>query len=292
MAVNGFEVEVPVQPYPQRTVATAASVFRPLEGPRMVENGAQRWLNGAYWIELGCPTLIAKPAAEGCDEAIVSYSTPTNVEDVGDDNRKVFHAIRAEFALGYSTICGMPRDELQTYVDQAVDLGSSAVLARQVMFGAYDQTMPFLAGEAEDVTTTDTTPAGALAAVEDGLAQLMLNGVGMIHMRPGMLIHLEGKLEKDDGVWRTPTGHEVVADAGYSGIGAVPNQQHVYGSPPVHYRWTGAMPVGTGWDGVDELLKNKRTLRVERYMLAMFETCPVVRARVDTGTVPNLAGGL
>lgn len=100
------------------------------------------------------------------------------------------------------------------------------------------------------VDATVIQPAGvpindALGQLEAWLALTLHGGVGMIHMTPQILANLQirGSLTMVDGQWRTPTGHYIVADAGYEGTAPnaishdpVAGNQFAYATGMVHVK--------------------------------------------------------
>jgi hypothetical protein len=66
---------------------------------------------------------------------------------------------------------------------------------------------------------TATTAVAALAVLEDAIATNLKGHLAWVHLTPARLVELvdAGVLYRDMGVWRTPTGHVVVASPGYVG---------------------------------------------------------------------------
>jgi hypothetical protein len=73
----------------------------------------------------------------------------------------------------------------------------------------------------DTVTNGPSSAVVALASLEQGMAELVNGQPGMVHCTAQALTHLVGSnlLTKEGGLWVTPSGHIVVADAGYSGDG-------------------------------------------------------------------------
>jgi len=83
---------------------------------------------------------------------------------------------------------------------------------------------PVLAGDWADVdvVTSGATAVGkALGCLEQALAFGLKGGEGLVHFTPQALVHLAelNSVRWDGTAWRTPMGHRVIADAGYSGNG-------------------------------------------------------------------------
>lgn len=92
----------------------------------------------------------------------------------------------------------------------------------------------------EIVTDGPTSPATALAALEDGLANCMRGNRAMIHVRPGMLILLEAShvIRREGNVWLTAMDNIVVPGRGYPGSApdgspATPTSQWMYATSMV-----------------------------------------------------------
>lgn len=69
------------------------------------------------------------------------------------------------------------------------------------------------------VTSAATAPGKALALLDHYVVDALSNGTGMIHCTAKTLDRMvqDQALVKEGGLWRTPNGNIVVADAGYSG---------------------------------------------------------------------------
>jgi hypothetical protein len=146
-----------------------------------------------------------------------------------------------------------------------------------------------LVSVADEVTGLDLTAVGALAAVEEGLAQRIGNGIGMVHMTPGMLTILKGQLEFDGNEVRTVTGHRVVADAGYAGgapgAGTVTEgESWIYGSGPVYLETTPVLFNGAIAENY-VMSTNTGTIDIQQYGILAFEPCSVVAAHVADSAI-------
>lgn len=74
---------------------------------------------------------------------------------------------------------------------------------------------------AADVYGESLTPLGALACLEQGLADYQGNLRGMVHCSPQVLSYWAQNyyIRREGNLWLTPLDHIVVADAGYDGSG-------------------------------------------------------------------------
>ena len=77
-----------------------------------------------------------------------------------------------------------------------------------------------LAARATVATTGPINTSILIAKAEEQLALTIHGGLGMVHMSPAVLsmVVAEGSVDLRDGMWLTPGGHVVVADAGHTGI--------------------------------------------------------------------------
>lgn len=95
---------------------------------------------------------------------------------------------------------------------------------------------------ADTLTGAATTPVDALGMVDWGIGRATMGQQGMVHMTPQILVDLvtNGTLHLEGGLWLTPMGNIVIADAGYSGDG--PNgeiagaTQWIYGTTMIYLR--------------------------------------------------------
>ncbi len=267
-----------------RTWATAVSTYLPLNG-RGVDDGLH-WLGGISFPPHGCTRLTGFPTDDPCATETAAPDSAANLTYADAADCVTFLPFRIEVFLEYQMLNGTTAEQAEAYVRSHAELARSYILAREVLNSALVPANPSLVDQADTVTGLNSTPAGALGAVEDGLASRLANGLGMIHVTPGLLTILQagGGLHFDGTNYRTPTGHLVVADAGYTGgapgTGTVtPAQPWIYGSGDVSYRHSGQEATGAPWE-LFEYKRNKVTLNVEEYGIFKFEPCSVVASRV------------
>lgn len=266
--MQGFE-EVIDWPAPeQRGYATAITTYRWAD--------LDRWLSGVTWTPYGCPDTTSLPVDLECDGVDQTFSSPTAFGSFAS-----FQPFRMEFAVDCSVLGGMGvnGEKLRAYALEVIQADTSRQLARQAMFTQPETENIGFYDEADAVGTSDTTPVGALAAVESGLAQRLNNGLGMIHVSPGMASRLvsASALERRGGQLYSPLGHLVVADAGYVGAGGVAGQSTIYGTGVVRYQTTEVNFLSTPWENFD-WANNITEAQAERYGIVLFEPCAVVSA--------------
>ena len=246
-----------------RMEATALSVYRPLTGARIG--------GGISFNPLGCIDDITGVIYD----ELCGPITPFEPNVVVPSTCVEFEPFSMHLELEQDNLTGMSAAEVDAYLDQHMRLWQSAVIAREVRDAAYSDN-PYFTNEADTVTGLDATSVGALAAVEDALAVKIGNGAGMLHMTPGMLTILasKGAVSDSGGTWRSPTGHQVVADAGWVGSGGT---GYIYGSGPVY------VAVANEYDAQTLQLADNRFSTFRKLdALVAFEPCAVVRAAVTS----------
>lgn len=150
---------------------------------------------------------------------------------------------------------------LRDRVTARIELVTSEALALEMVHGyaraAVDDATHDLDGEgahtlpsdAQVVTGADASLTVAMVELEEFLATALHGGVGMLHVSPGVLSNLMATdgIRLDDGVWRTATGHRVVADAGYANMPEPDGES----APTSAERWIYA--TGPVWWDVDDV---------------------------------------
>ena len=132
----------------------------------------------------------------------------------------------------------------------------------------------------------------ALGLVEEGLAYYLRGQSGMVHVTMSFLEHAAAAyaIYRDGNVWRTASGHLVVADAGYDGSapGGAPatTTQWIYGTSPIAI---GLGPVNvlpeTFQDAKDQAMALDRTVNnvtvyADRLATWVWDECAHVGAQV------------
>lgn len=267
-----------------RQWATALTTYAELTGPEYSPDsrGVKRWLNGVKFTPFGCDKIIGAlfdPCVERVSE-LQTYGSEVS-----------FDPFLAEVGITCSTL-GYDKATLDEYVIAHTEVSRSSIMGAQVERSAYATGNASLASEAQDLANADQSLMGALFAVEEGLADILDGGAGMVHVQAGALavLQAQGGLRYDeDGHPFTATGHLIVADAGYLGVspatqGVVAGESWVYGSGPVFAKYDDLLRYETDpWDDLSGgLLHNDREVKAEVYGIAIFEPCSVVAALIDT----------
>lgn len=175
--------------------------------------------------------------------------------------------------------------------------GQSYALALELWDGAATQADAdseniWLSGsgtQSDEVTSGPTASVKALACLVQALGGILFGGQGMIHMTSQMLVILNSldALRFDGGIWTTPMGHIVVADAGYSGSGpdGVPagDSQWMYGTPMIDVK-LGPIDHPGRPDTIEsvDVSVNDQLVWAQRVALLQWEnTCGIAAAEVD-----------
>lgn len=172
----------------------------------------------------------------------------------------------------------------------------SAQIAMELESGTHSGALD-LTGEADVVAASAVGLDVALARLEDYLASASGAGrpgmLGVIHLTPALLTIAvgDGLVEADSmGVWRTPTGHAVIGDAGHTGqvapaAGSAPGDDEawIYATGEVWYAVSslkGVTRSDDGDGGAVYVIKNKNQPLVERYGIVLFDPNTVAAALV------------
>ncbi len=158
----------------------------------------------------------------------------------------------------------------------------------------------YLAGPGADsdtVTNGPSSPVTALACVESALAAALFGAQGMVHVTNQLLTYMVGSqlVTRQGGLWVTPNGHIVVADAGYSGDGpgggaATTDYQWMYGTPIIQVRLGPVQVIPGSLDTARDLAaamdRSVNTIVVLAGRIAGFQwssECAHIAAQVNVG---------
>lgn len=267
-----------------RVWATAETTYGRLEGdayePNPARRGAQEWLMGIKFVPFGHEDVTGA----SFDWCVPRLTTSTRVEC----DEVEFEPFIMELAMSAPT--RYDGAAFQQYLVDHSLMQRSQLLAAQVERAVLADN-PSLASEAMIINNTDQSALGALLAIEDALADVLDGGLGMIHMTPGVFsaLSVQGGFRFDEnGIWRTATGHAIVADSGYLGVdpdteAVVEGELWMYGSGPVFAKVDAPVTLVTAnpWERVD-VLTNRYEFDAEQYGIAIFDPNTVVAARINT----------
>lgn len=276
--IMAYEVETRAPIPAARLWATALTSYVQAEGAEFLPDarGGKRWLFGVTFTPFGCDDITGDALDICDDDRETTYSTLAAPV--------VFKPFLAEVAVERPVLCSTA-EELTTYVTERTLVQRSSILGAQVERSEYQTVNPSLASSAADVSGDDSSIAGALFYVEQGLADTLKGGAGMIHMPPGVFATLaaQGGVRYDlNGRPFTHTGHLIVADAGYIGASphaedAVSGEIWIYGSGPVVAKYDEDLIIPGGLD-VFSRPRNEWKIDAEQYGIAFFDPCTVVAA--------------
>lgn len=279
MALPALDIDLPL-PQP-RSRATLLASIDALPVTSLADDSNERWLNGFSWS----PNYVRDPkfgsALDACGPVDV------NGDAMGLSTAFVTAAgFRVFDGIATSTLNAVDGSRLRAGLEARSVNWLSWAFARQLATGsatgASNNLKAAAAGRAPAGVAygSAATPLyNAFAILETHLAIKVHNGQGTIHIPPGMLSNAvdECSLERDGDRFFTPSGHLVVADAGYVGMPAptgaaasASGEDWVYATGPVFYRMIAPAFVGGELTQVD-ITKNDRTMWVEGYGIVLFE---------------------
>ncbi len=251
-----------------------------------------RWQRGVKFTGYGC---------EGLTPAGLQFCYDADVEPL-DDTVSGEIARFPAFDVAASETCAT-RDSSLPWMNGRLDARWAAFLSEPIAAQLESNALalevpgdengeedpveaPSLVSAATLVTGAPGSVADAFAAIERGLADRLHGALGHIHVAPELLSLAGGDLiYRDGGVWRTYTGHSVIADAGYTGATPADGEDSdgtlwIYGSGPVGFQ-VGPPKDPTGYTEGLNMPRNTLTARKIAQALVVFEPCTVVAAQVE-----------
>lgn len=152
----------------------------------------------------------------------------------------------------------------------------------------------FADGTASTVTTAAVAPDVALGMLEWALGRCNRGRQGMIHVTPQVLVGMvkDGLLTNAGGLWLSPMGNIVVADAGYSGAtpagAAATTSQYAYATSMIFLRLGEVEFMGD--ELIDTVDFRVNTRRVIAWRPAVFEwdECCLLAAQVNVAVPAGL----
>jgi hypothetical protein len=312
MATYGDGFEVPAPPISSRPrgllldVAQDLDLGHPLgdEGDRGFDDPNDRVIGGINFCGGNACINVDGLAIEWCDEFALpsedgGFVYPTATEDTFG----AFTVVTEEEAPTHTR-----REWLFQRASERLRARWSALVARELMTGELSGN-PSLMSAATHVVSAVTPAADAPFVVEDILASFE-DIAFVIHMDPATFTYLANawNYEQDDKErledpnpqpFRTPTGHIVVADAGYTPgvdddfgpddpdtgvqVPTATDNRWIYASLMPHY-WTGPESrLGNETANLD-ITVNKAYATLMRNALIAFDPCVVVAVQVDVPT--------
>lgn len=247
---SGFEKDIDLAPPSRRTRGLLLDAARPIPASELSVGAANRLPAGVTWLPWGSPdsttegvygVLDADPDP-GDEVLLATYNKlPRELPAV-----QFQHAFLLWDSLQCTTLASS-LEWLNDRIDVDFELMESAAFAAELESGA-NGTLG-LKGDSTHVparpqANTAVSIRLGIYSLEQHLASVLSDGVGMFHVTPGLLVLLAADyiVEWDGSVFRTATGHIVVGDAGFTGgvipqggTGAAAGTNWIYASGPV---WT------------------------------------------------------
>lgn len=267
----------------RRPYGLLLDVARPIPKEMLSERSIERWqIGGVTFSTWGCSQEINVQRVD-CDDLL----TITDVDDFGDIETSL--PFEMYLAIQCSTLSSDP-EEMDRRLDGVMSVKTSAAMARELLTGTNSGGIAF-DSEADILSNTSESVLSALVRVEDWLATTLDGGLGFVHMSPAVLVLATGSTAAyfDGDNWRTPSGHIIVADAGYatsvtpSGGGATAassSQRWIYASGPVFYATTEVERIGRRNQESTDMTRNVHIFRSHRYGLLAFDPCAVAATKV------------
>ena len=247
--------------------------------------GDARWHGGVTWLPFDSRTGLTVNPVEPCDVDFAATPSRTCMAPVEAKAFRLSDAMRGA-ALEYE-----PAD-LSMDVAERMSLFRSAAVARELIGPA--------SSGGRSLSTDAAAPAGyafgsaavsaveAIAVFERHLALALRGGRGMIHITPGLLPYIvDAAIVSVGDHWETPTGHVVVADAGYVDAAAPTGQSAsaagtdwVYATGPVKWHIGTQATLSVDGDGF-EYARNEHDVLGEEYGILLWEPLPVAALLVS-----------
>lgn len=283
--MNGLETIIS-SPVPlARAYGTALTSYLPAAGPGWDPDarGVERWRLGVKFTPHGAASkTLAAATLELCEDG------PDRPAPIQLAQAETFQPYEVRIVADISLLDGYGVADLLRWAQIHYQADISFWMASQVERDSLNTGNPSLVSSAAVATNTDQSLLGAVAAIEDGLASVLGDGVGMVHVSPSLLTVMAatGAARQNPGevVFRTACGHVVIADAGYSGPTPVtgvqdPDAVYIYGSGPVVFK-TSPLQTPVPWEDFD-FTRNRATVDLMATTLTVFDPSTVVTAAVD-----------
>ncbi len=270
--------------------------------------GSDEWTAGAKWS----PELTGQASAFGASPIDCVGDTATTAMTAADRGTAV---TQQSFLVWTSDRCSGFGYKVADYYARAMrklDTEASYLVAKEFWSGAANAAGTLGNRNLNDTASDEMTTAAVavdvgFARVEQGIAYYGHGRRGMIHCTPQALFmaHTLYGLERVGGLWVTPMGNIVVADAGYDGSApggaAASTTQWIYGTEVVDYLMSPTIMIpNVDPDGGDDALAqfmaqamdrtlNKVTTYAARAALVRWDRNIHVAAELSL-TVPTIGG--
>lgn len=266
-----------------RTVRTRATLLSAMSDAGLENEPGIRWLAGVKFEPRDCSGLTIGESVWYCTGTDDTPPTNQCVPWLEQQAFNIFDGLR-------DSTLGRTVDDIEELLrlrhEEMLSYAFGYALTGQATFGGL--TFPTQAHGPDGVGFAAAAPIGQVVAqLENDLAKTMHGAEGIIHMAPGMLIKAAtggtGIVEDSDGMYRTPLGTKVVADAGYYRAAAPTGQsastanttEWVYASGPIAYMATPQSFIGDAPNAFTNISKNALHRHTESWGLFLFDPCAV-----------------
>jgi hypothetical protein len=272
MALTGYERVIDPPPLRPRPWGTFQRSALPLDAP-------DRWELGVTFQSYGCDDLERFDTSL-CEDATLDVTPHGGIEPFaaftilsGDECSALNHQV----------------SELEARISAVMNAKESKQLAAEFETSSAAGNVGLVNNPNVTLLTAGVglDPLAALSLIEQGLADCLDGGQGMIHVTPAMLVYLDlyGGLEREGSVWYTATGHILVGDAGTQGLppaGEPPlaaGEEYMYGTGLVQFELGAPFwPTRERWESMN-FAHNDQSMRMVKWALVVFDPCCEVAAR-------------
>lgn len=187
-------------------------------------------------------TLVPEMCAAGGRGAVTCLSDLPNVTSGGRGPAAVTSKPFIVWAADECSALASTTRDFEGRARRALAAAESYEIAAELWSGSLATTKPLADASAVAASATAVTPIVGLSDLEWALGRCGKGERGMIHVTPQVFTILVGQnvLRFAGGVWLSPMGNIVVADAGYTGrspAGAAPTTtQWAYASSMIYVR--------------------------------------------------------
>lgn len=231
----------------------------------------ERWHAGVTFTTLGTSTL-RRGEALYCGSA--DQVTPGTV----DRAIVVFQAF-AVIADEQCSALSINEAWLTNRLAERFEVGVSKAVAAELMDGANTLATPCFKDTTQIVGGATVVETMALPTLEEALADKLNGGAGIVHMSPKAFTRnaINQTIEWDGLNYRSPTGHLVVADAGYTGQTptagtTTAGAEYMYGSGTVGIHLGPPRRLGT--DNIGVMDRTRNIIHAEEIAMAVFAFDP------------------
>lgn len=277
---------VPIN-FPSPPLLTEAQFLAVVPGLAALAADNDRWrLDGVTWSSRSCEDL-AGASDIGCDATTLNKLA---TETRGAEDYPA-QPVQLGFLVWDAIRCSTLSNDYERMVAEGAEkfaLWVGSVIAEEAITAAAS-TGAGLASSAT-VLAGQNTVVAAVGRLEQWLGTVIGNGRGYLHMSQLVLAHAvaEGVVEMRDGGYRTPSGHVVVADAGYQHAVMVPDgepapiadEPWIFATGPVFVRATTPEPLTNYAHEAILFSENVIDVITEAYAIVVFEPCAVAATQV------------